>query len=299
MKILRRKGVGLGLRKALREFGVFDQDPQQSLPRESDGLQENWSLRPTMPGSSTWLLRVGATKNSAGFALSRQMNTSAAIKRSAEKKSFRLALAEAGVSVPETKAHLSDVPSDCFFGNPKKMVVRPSRHSQGKNFHIAEDFTSLSEYCHLYDDYYISEFINKSKEYRVFICQGKVFAVAEKVPSDVTSPVWNVHDGGSVFRNVKWSNWPIPVCEQALEAHKLSGLDWSGVDVMVDQEGTPYVAEVNSAPSFPLREDGEVAYRTRCFIMCLNYVVEQGTKEPLETPEVTDYKSIIHPALVV
>ena len=52
---------------------------------------------------------------------------------------------------------------------------------------------------------------------------------------------------------VRWDDWPLAVCQKALDAFELSSLDFGGVDIMVE-EGThaAYFIEINSAPSLPL-----------------------------------------------
>jgi glutathione synthase/RimK-type ligase-like ATP-grasp enzyme len=144
----------------------------------------------------------------------------------------------------------------------------------------------------VYRNGYVSRLIDKEAEYRVAVIQGRVAWVAKKTPGNPEDIAWNVARGGR-FDNVKWGNWPMLVVREALKAAKVSGADFCGVDVMTDIAGTPYVLEVNSAPS----QTSE--YRQRCFAKCFDYIVQHG-KEAF--PDVkftakTSWKSTIHPAL--
>jgi len=51
------------------------------------------------------------------------------------------------------------------------------------------------------------------------------------------------------FDNVRWSDWPISACVAAIFAARALGVNFAGIDVMLDAEGRPYVLEANSAPS--------------------------------------------------
>lgn len=121
---------------------------------------------------------------------------------------------------------------------------------------------------------------------------GRVITVAEKTPENPDAIAWNVAQGGR-FDVVRWNNWNLEACRVAIEAMSYSGLDFGGVDVMVDREGRAYVIEINSAPSLPLLSDGSISYRHK--------VMAKGFKYGRENiPEVTQYNhwsDVIHPAI--
>lgn len=148
----------------------------------------------------------------------------------------------------------------------------------------------------LQNGWYASELINKVAEYRVYVMSGRVVTVAEKTPDDPSAVAWNVAQGGR-FDVVNWGGWPLEVCRVALEAFKHSGLDFSGVDVMVDTEGKAYVIELNSAPSLPLLSNGSISYRQKCMAKAFKYIADNG-KEHFNPPSRYDHWSdVIHPAI--
>ena len=139
-------------------------------------------------------------------------------------------------------------------------------------------------------DYYISEYIAKEAEYRVFVAQGRVVWVTKKTPANAADIAWNVAQGGK-FDNVLWKEWPLRACRIALMAMDAVGLDFGGVDVM--QKGKDfYVLEVNSAPSMTSE------YRQTTTAKVFQHIVNNG-KEHYPSPErINSYKDCIHPCLL-
>jgi hypothetical protein len=229
------------------------------------------------------------------------INKREAILRSNSKSMFAAELGEAGLG-PTCWHNPYNV--DRF-----PVVVRPPTHSQGRNLWVAHTPEELSRvWC---PGYYIRPLINKVAEYRVFVFNGKVITVARKIPDDPTQVAWNVSQGGK-FENVRWGVWPLSVCNVAIKAVTLSGLDYSGVDVMTDEEGNAYVIELNSAPSLPLLPDGSVSYRQKLHVKAVRHDTldgpyednggDRGNLPPTDDPRQggvtpTSYRDYIHPGV--
>lgn len=110
----------------------------------------------------------------------------------------------------------------------------------------------------------------------MYVMGGRVVSVSEKIPEDRDAVAWN-HACGSTFTVLRWDDWPLGACEQAIAAHNLSGLDFSGVDLMLDSESNQwYTIEVNSAPSLPPNSDGSPSYRAKCMAKGLAYHYQHG-----------------------
>jgi hypothetical protein len=71
----------------------------------------------------------------------------------------------------------------------------------------------------------------------------------------------------------------------------LSGLDFGGVDVMVDRAGNCYVLEINSAPS------QTSPYRQECTAKAFDYVVLNGKDNIPVVEQRGGWKKFAHPAL--
>ena len=274
--ILRRRGLGLGSTKAIKELSQH----YITIVRK-DKLPEF--------NEDDVVLRWGCTSLVPAPPLTITLNKSAAISIVNNKAFFRNVLQE---NVPEI------VPKtwfDCLDPNiTYPCVLRPATHAQGKHLILCKDFNDLrifTQYNTKYTNYYISEYIPKVAEYRVCFIQGLVAWVANKIPKDPQAIAWNVAQG-SKFENVSWKKWPINAIETAYKAYKLSGLYLGGVDVMVDKDGRSYVLEINSAPSHTS------PYRKQCTTKCIDYGITNNSFDHLPPDEnFKKYSKWLHPAL--
>lgn len=173
-------------------------------------------------------------------------------------------------------------------------VVRPGTHHQGRHLHVARNADELRAAIRAVAGrgagWYASPLINKTAEYRVFIVSGRAVCVAQKTPGNPGDVAWNVARGGR-FDNVLWDNWPLKAVRVSIEAFLKTGLDFGGVDVMVDAGGEVYVLEINSAPSLTSE------YRQQCFARAFDYVIEHGPQVIPLPRERGNYRKFIHPAI--
>ena len=225
----------------------------------------------------------------------RVLNSAEAIHAVNDKVAFRKLLEPTNLC-PKTWFDFDDVPYDRLsYVLENDVIIRPSRHAQGRRLWV----------CHTYhqmmrtltdpldnEEYYISQLIPKTHEYRVFIVQGRVAWVARKTPGNPQDVAWNVARGGR-FDNVRWSDWPLQVVRYACEAFALTSLDFGGVDVMYDSNASKsYVLEINSAPS------QTSPYRQQAAANCFSYIMQRENKERIPMVEsLGGYRKFIHPAL--
>lgn len=171
------------------------------------------------------------------------------------------------------------------------LVVRPTVHHQGRNFHVAKDPRELAAVIkRINGNWYAAPLIKKEAEYRVFIVSGRAICVARKYPPESGGDAWNVHQGGR-FENVRWDEWPLKAVRVSIEAFLTTGLDFGGVDIMVDPQGEVYILEVNSAPSLTS------PYRQKCFALALDYIIDHGQDVIKLMDKKGGYKKFIHPAV--
>lgn len=240
---------------------------------------------------ATHVIRWGTTSNVPACEGQIIYNSAASIHWCADKKGSRLELQKYGVSVPmswELRDWLNHVR---LLGNDEQeYVLRRDKHAQGKNLWCGNaEYIRQQILVNAVHEGYVSVFIDKVSEYRVFVCQGKVVWVAKKTPGDPNAVAWNVAQGGR-FDNVRWGEWPLEACHQAILAAIVSKTDFCGVDVMLDSDGMAYVLEVNSAPS------QTSPYRQECVAKAFDYMIENG-KRILVCGREKNWKSVIHPAI--
>lgn len=275
IRILRRRGLGNGSTLGIKQFSKHNIEiirNDKVIPQDTD-LLIRWGTSSQFPAKKT-------------------LNKATAIKEVANKATSREKLQESGVNIPQLYKDLNQVMNF-------PVILRPQYHSQGKKLWICNNHQELMQniYKHfdiVKDDFYISEYIQKDKEYGVFIFDNRITSVIEKVAKtdDAKQAIaWNVFQGGYKFQNVKWNDWPIEVIKEALDAWKCFDLTFGRIDIMV-KDGKPYILELNSAHS--LTSD----YRKEVFAKCLDYYIDNGAvKNELNLDNVKSYKSIIHPVL--
>ena len=278
--IVRRRGLG---RTSCREIARFSQHLTEVLTSNLDSIP-----------SFHWVFRWGVT-GFIGAHSNETVNVSNAIHAVADKAAFRQRLARAGLA----PVYIGDSTTDTaqFILNvnsyyDKGIVVRPRVHSQGRHTYLCHTASDIRRArMSINAPWYASEFIDKVAEYRVFICQGRVVWVAKKTPGNPHDVAWNVARGGS-FANVRFDDWPLDAIDKSIEAMRISGLDFGGVDIMLDGEDNSFVLEINSAPS------QTSPYRQRCVAQAFDYIVNSGSKNALPfNPSSVGWRKYVHPAV--
>lgn len=278
--ILRRKGLGLGSTKAIKELSQHDITivRNDKLPEfNEDDVVLRWGTTGHLgiyPATSTNIYTCTVLNKAENISLANN------------KRRFRALLQE---ECPEI------IPKTWFSSWDKNItypcIVRPPTHAQGKHLYFCINNNDLNNTVECLPHYYISEYISKVAEYRVCFIQGLVAWVANKIPANPDTVAWNVAQG-SKFENMHWKAWPITVIEAAYKAYKLSGLYLGGVDVMIDSNGRSYVLEINSAPSHTS------PYRKQCTTKCIDYGIANKNFENLSPNEnFKKYGKWLHPAL--
>ena len=168
------------------------------------------------------------------------------------------------------------------------VIVRPAYHAAGKKFFYCLTMNQLkAAIIKCGPGYYISKYIPKDREFRVYVYAGYVMAVSEKIPGDKTDPAWNKSkDSTTSFKNVLWSNWPIEACKEALKAFAISGLDIGAVDV-IRKDDQAYVIEINTSPTI------SGTYRVDVLARYLKYMlksIDTYNEKPYNSKDVQQMK---------
>lgn len=309
---LRRKGLGLGSVLGMKSYLTSSGEPITTMLYTTN--HRKWRDQPEPP--TRLVVRWGVTTpmstlpelESIDTGSMKVYNKAEAISRVNNKSQFReLLLSEdttSGLVPPTTfleRGCAVEIPNDTY-----PVIVRPNKHAQGRNLWVANNWEELSGIFRRYERNrlaqggYISKLIPKQKEYRVYVFDGRVASVAEKIPHDRNQVAWNVAQGGE-FRVVRWDEWPLEVIRASVECFRLSGLNFGGVDVILSDQNIPYVIEINSAPSLPALSDGSISYRqsamAKCFAYAYNKIVAGETTTWMEPSGYDNWRNVIHPAL--
>ena len=165
-------------------------------------------------------------------------NRSKNIKNASNKRTARILMNEAGISIPYL-LNEHNVTSEIF-----PVIGRPEYHKGGKRVSI---INSIEEYNPI-PNWYYSQIIDKESEFRVHVAHGKVLVVMKKSAPTSEQVVWNRTESENPWTYVKWKDTNRNVMFEALKAVKCLGLDFGGVDVML-KNNIAYVLEVNTAPT--------------------------------------------------
>lgn len=286
--LFRRRGLGLGSCRGLKQWGAendvnFYISTHEQVPDNPD-LIVRWGNRQSLSGQ--------------GIPNAPVLNSGATIGAVNSKAVFAGTVTNCiSGQLPVVTQWDRNTMATTHNGN---WVVRPPTHAQGRNFHLVHPGTERE--CPINGSFYARPFIQKEREFRVYVMCGRVVTVAEKIPRDRSAPAWNSNtrgaSAGSEFVNVRWHNWPIHVVKLACQVAHLAGIHFTGVDIMTEQgTDSAYFIEANSAPSLPLKTDGTYTNRHKCVGKAIKWTAEHSTSMMECDEELGDWRSYIHPGV--
>lgn len=266
--ILRRNGIGPGL----VDVPMFSKTGLVSINKDEEKLPED----------AAYVFRWGTTSNIPGSP--RVINKASAIHTVFDKRGFRMILNSDRLS-PRSWGSMSDFFEDEYEG---QILIRKNNHSRSQDIHVCETAAEISRVCEELgkDNYYISELIKKTHEYRVMFCSGRAIGVIEKLPKNKNEVSWGCVDTGN-FRYINWEDWPIDVIRNALKAAELSGLDFGAVDVIHDGD-RPYTLEINSSAWLS-------PYFCKIYTEAFDFIVKNG-RDHIPVVETQNFYGYIHPS---
>lgn len=293
--LLRRNKSGLETLRKIRlssanpsKYDIMNDQHLRINPRIRYNYLFNWAYVRNVPNGFT-----------------RVLNNPSNVGISSSKGSFRKKLYDNGLTMPTwniSRASQVDEMVDSF-SYDKQYIMRPQSHYGGKDLRViipdecnidtlrsALKTTVLREFG---GSYYVSEFIEKDKEFRVFVLDGKIVFVVEKIVNDTSVVAWNVEQGGR-FENVRFGEWNKVVCEKSIDAIKLAGLDFGAVDVMIKGDDV-YILEVNTSPHIT------ADYWASCVAKAFDYTIDNNIMVAFDKSyddlATAKWRNFIHPAI--
>lgn len=207
------------------------------------------------------------------------LNVPSAIRNTSNKVYARRILQNASVAVPRTyfpttHANLLEWSHTCKY----PIIVRPSHHHKGQNFHIFEDGLTLTAFLWEKGDWYASEVFEKTHEFRVYVGHGRVLFVHQKplVEGEIRANFAVNHETWPVL---KWSEHIEIVNIESIRAVEELALDYGAVDIMYNANtGQCAIAEVNTSPQVT------TPYTTQKFADYFSWVIRHDYPEhfPIE-----------------
>lgn len=270
--ILRRKLVGRNT-----NF-ITDEYPDLAIHRNDKAL-------PKALANAKFVVRWGTTSEIPEGA--KALNTSKAITETSYKGNFRKKVSDAGYA-PKTWTDYNEFIRSIGFGQDFAVVVRPIFHRRSQDLYICTNVGEVrAAIMECGPEYYISEYIDKNREFRVFIAQGRVLVVIEKHPADKDLVSWGCVEEGA-FEYMYWKDWPLHVMEAAIKSFNISKLHFAAVD-MIEKDGKAYFLEANTAPEL-------TPYYGQCMGKALRYMIEVNSGR-IECKKFKHYHDVIHPCM--
>lgn len=180
----------------------------------------------------------------------RVWNDARVIERCVDKSTATFLFQKAGLPVPMTRA-AEGIESAQHFAHDqagRAIVVKPLFGSQGNGVRRIETPDQLPEPSEVGDVYYVQRYLRSEaaksfEDWRLFVSRGQVLAAMARVGK---TWITNVHQGAT----------PHPVetnpemTHLALEAARIIGADYAGVDLIRDETGKLMILEINSNPAW-------------------------------------------------
>ena len=280
--ILRRKGVG-------EKIGPIEEYSETGLiVVRSDQIADTQGL-----ADAKYCFRWGTTATIPNSAHVESVNEPKAIHWAYDKKTSRKELSDKDLA-PYTYNDFEDYlrAVEEFPECVAPVIVRPKHHIRSQDLDLCKSPLQVYRAVKKHQEYYISEYIEKEAEWRIFVVSGRVMAVVRKIPTDTNLISWGCVDQGQ-FKYVPWNEWPLYATQKAVDAMLVSGLDFGAVDVVSRSTGLPepnaWVLEINTAPEL-------TPYYMKSITKCFDYIVRNGRGTlPIIAPET--WKGYIHPAI--
>ncbi len=270
--IIRRKDLGNNcgnIINALEELGI-----KASIVEVKDANHLEWGIR--------W-----GTTGVIGNKDTKIINRASAIKETSDKGTFRLK-ANVAKLTPKTWGSMEELAK--YDGEVGDIIIRSRHHERSEGLHLCSTLAQAEAAIKkINGPYYISEYVKKDREFRVFVANGRAFMVFEKKPKNKNDVSWGCVEEGAL-NLINWSEWPVHVVENAIKAFNLSKLHFGAVDV-IEKNGKAYFLEINTAP--------EVwHYYGQKFAQVFKWMMNgDKRKENLVVKDWTNWKHLIHPAL--
>jgi RimK family alpha-L-glutamate ligase len=180
----------------------------------------------------------------------RVWNDARVIERCVDKSTATFFFQKAGLPVPVTRAAEGIEAARTFLDEEsgRPVVVKPLFGSQGNGVRRVEGSSQLPEPSEVGDVYYVQRYLRRAtdtrfEDWRLFVSRGRVLAAMSRVGR---TWITNVHQGAKP----QAIETDPEMTHLALEAARVIGADYAGVDLIRDETGRLLVLEINSNPAW-------------------------------------------------
>lgn len=169
-------------------------------------------------------------------------NDAKAIERTVDKSMTSFLLHQSGIKTPRTWVCESRQAAHAVIKQQQALVIKPIFGSQGQGVRLVSESLPLPMDKHVDGVFYLQSFVKSTHDYRVFVVNNKAIAAMRR-----SGEGW-LHNValGAKCEAIHCDD----ILELAVQASKMLGISYCGVDVIRDEKGELYVLEVNSIPAW-------------------------------------------------
>lgn len=178
------------------------------------------------------------------------LNKPESIRLCSDKRKSLKILNDNGITTPKIYcAGLESVEFPC--------VARTKNHHSGKGFWLCLNRGDLKRAFNNGASYVV-KYVPVKEEYRIHVFNEKVIDVRKKVRNETVTEeqtdynIRSVHKGWKFVEKNTTHNIPENVLEECTKAVSVLGLDFGAVDLLLSDDNTYYVLEVNSSPGLSM-----------------------------------------------
>lgn len=179
-------------------------------------------------------------------------NSAQAIERCVDKSMTTFLLKNAGLPTPPTFAVEGRAMAEAVASRElplTPLVLKPLFGAQGRGIRLIETLSDLPSEDEVSGVYYLQHYVARPgppfRDFRVFVCGGKVLAMMSRRGADW---ITNVNRGAMPERIGE--DGKAELSQLAIAATAAVGADFAGVDIVADADGGLLVLEVNSMPAW-------------------------------------------------
>jgi len=254
-----------GLAQSLRERGAtvvtvplaslaFDTDRPNGLaiPGFGDGLPDAVLVRSVAAGSFEAITRRLGVLHALGRLSVPVWNSAQAIERCVDKSMTTFLLQQAGLPTPPTFAVEGRAAAEETAARElarTRLVLKPLFGAQGRGIRMIASLSDLPSPAEINDVYYLQHYVPRVgppfRDFRVFVCAGKVVAMMSRRGED-----WITNVNRGAVPEKPSTHAEDDLAALAIAAAAAVGADFAGVDILPAQDGRLLVLEVNSMPAW-------------------------------------------------
>jgi tetrahydromethanopterin:alpha-L-glutamate ligase len=176
-------------------------------------------------------------------------NSAQAIERCVDKSMTTFLLQQAGLPTPATfVVEGREAAEAVVMRETGPLVLKPLFGAQGRGIRLINGVEDLPAEEEINGVYYLQRYIQRAgppfRDYRVFVCAGKVLAMMARRGDDWITNI----NRGATPEGLGWHDSELE--RLALASARAVGADFAGVDILHDADGRPFVLEVNSMPAW-------------------------------------------------